>query len=144
MPGILNYDLYVSGHIHEPLGIHTFGAGPKSCVFANTGSILRTSRDIANYARQVQVLLVTHESGGLLGYQELPLDVMAPALEVFGRRPSKDSPDVSSDDITSFIDKLGQGLRADTLSSPELLSEMGMIRPQVKAEVTRHLEEAQV
>ncbi len=139
IPGIDDYDLYVSGHIHEPLGIHSVG---KHTQFANPGSVVRTSRDIANYARQVQVLSVNIEETQMQVI-EVPIPGMAPALEVFGRKESSDKPDVEGDDISNFIGLLGQGLRADSLSIPELLAEMDMkMEPRVKAEVTRHLEEA--
>ena len=67
IPGIEDYDLYVSGHIHEPLGIHPLGnrTPVQSTIFANPGSVVRTSRDIANYARQVQVLSVDIERRGI-------------------------------------------------------------------------------
>lgn len=139
IPGIERYDLYVCGHIHEPLGVHPVG----KTVFANPGSVMRTSRDLTNYARQVQVLLVEVADGGLRSVTEVPIPGMAPALEVFGRRPDTEKPDVSSDDITNFIELLGEGIRADSLTIPELLAELGeKIEPRVKAEVQRYLEEA--
>ncbi len=120
----------------------------QSTIFANPGSVVRTSRDIANYARQVQVLSVDIERRGIepgnyLIVNAVPIPGMAPALEVFGRKESSDTPDVGGDDISNFIGLLGQGLRADSLSIPELLAEMDMkIEPRVKAVVQRHLEEA--
>lgn len=139
IPGIEDYDLYVAGHIHEPLGNHLVGT---STIFANPGSVMRTSRDLMNYARQVQVLSVDVTDNGLV-INEIPIPGMAPALEVFGRKESSDTPDVGGDDISNFIGLLGQGLRADSLSIPDLLAEMDMkIEPRVKAEVQRHLEEA--
>ncbi len=139
IPGIEHYNVYICGHIHEPLGIHWVG----NTIFANPGSVMRTSRDLTNYARQVQVLLVEVGDGGLLSVTEVPIPGMAPALEVFGRRPETHKPDANSDEITNFIELLGEGIRADTLTIPELLAELGeKIEPRVKAEVQRYLEEA--
>lgn len=140
IPGIEEYDLLVSGHLHECLGVIPIRTTDHT-LFANPGSIGRTRRDISSYARTVEVLLV-EVSGGKLTVTEVPLPGVAPALEVFGGREAVDSPDLPSDDITRFVEMLGEGLRADELSIPELLVELGDIPPPVKAEVQRLLEEA--
>ncbi len=138
IPGIEQYDLLVSGHLHECLGVIPVG---KKTLFANPGSIGRTRRDISSYSRTVEVLLV-EVAGGELTVTEVPLPGVAPALEVFGGREVVDSPDAPSDDITRFVEMLGEGLRADKLSIAELLAEFGNIPAPVKAEVARLLEEA--
>ena len=140
IPGIEDYDLYVSGHIHEPLGVHRI----ESCGtrFANPGSVMRTARDTANYLRKVQVLCVYIDNGHMT-ITEVPIPGMRPALEVFGRKESTDGPEVSSD-ISTFVGLLGEGLRADEVNIPDLIAKLpGKIKPKVRAEVQRHLEEAQ-
>lgn len=138
IPNIEDYDLYVSGHIHEPLGKHLIG---HHTIFANPGSLLRTARDTANYLRNVQVLSVDIEPQELI-INEVPIS-QEPALEVFGRKDSEDKVDMGNADISSFVDLLGKGLRADSLSIPDLLAETGeTIEPKVKAKVQEHLEAA--
>jgi DNA repair exonuclease SbcCD nuclease subunit len=137
IPGIEEYDLFVSGHLHETLGVVPVG----KTLFANPGSNGRTRRDIASYARTVEVLVVKIDSTGLT-VEEVPLPGVAPALEVFGARPAEDAPELPNDEISAFVQALGEGLRADELSIPELLAELGDIEPAVKAEVQRLLEEA--
>jgi DNA repair exonuclease SbcCD nuclease subunit len=136
IPGLEDYDLFISGHLHECLGVVQVG----KTIFANPGSIGRTRRDIASYARTVEVLVVSIDEKGLT-VEEVPLPGVAPALEVFGKREAEDAPDLPADEITQFVDVLGEGLRADELSVPELLAELGDIEPEVKAEVERLLEE---
>jgi DNA repair exonuclease SbcCD nuclease subunit len=137
IPGIEEYDLFISGHLHECLGVVPVG----KTLFANPGSIARTRRDMASYARRVEVLIVNVQPDGVT-VEEVPLPGVAPALEVFGKREAIDDPARPSDEITKFVDMLGEGLRADELSIPELLAELGDIPPEVKAEVQRLLEEA--
>jgi DNA repair exonuclease SbcCD nuclease subunit len=137
IPGIEEYDLLVSGHLHECLGVMQIG----KTLFANPGSIMRTQRNLSNYARTVEVLIVTVDSGDVT-VEEVPLPGVAPALEVFGKREPVDSPDLPDDEINQFITMLGEGLRADELTIPELLADMGDIPPDVKAEVQRLLEAA--
>lgn len=136
IPGIEQYDLLVSGHIHESLGVVKVG----KTLFANPGSIGRTRRDIATYARTVEVLIVTVDESGV-GVEEVPLPGVAPALEVFGNREAEDTPNLPTDEIAQFVSGLGEGLRADQLSLPELIAELGDIPPEVKIEVERLLEE---
>jgi predicted phosphodiesterase len=136
IPGLEKYDLLVSGHLHECLGVVPVG----KTLFANPGSIVRTRRDIASYARTVEVLVVSIDAKGLT-VEEVPLPGVAPALEVFGRREPDDAPDLPTDEISRFVDMLGKGLRADELTIPELLAELGDIESEVKAEVQRLLEE---
>lgn len=138
IPGIEEYDLLISGHLHECLGVVQVG----KTLFANPGSIGRTRRDIASYARTVEVLVVNIDAAGLT-VEEVPLPGVAPALEVFGKREAEDAPDLPADEISQFVDMLGEGLRADELSIPELLAELGDIEPEVKAEVQRLLEEVE-
>ncbi len=137
IPGLEDYELLVSGHLHESLGVVEVG----KTIFANPGSVARTRRDIASYSRTVEVLLVAADKTGLT-IEEVALPNVLPALEVFGRREPDDAPDTPDDEISNFVQLLGQGLRADQLSIPELLAELGDIEPKVKAEVQRHLEEA--
>ena len=140
IPGLEDYDLLVSGHIHESLGVVRVG----KTVFANPGSIARTRRDLASYARTVEVLVVHVDKNGV-SVEEVPLPGVLPALEVFGRRAPDDThemSDVPTDEISSFIELLGQGIRADRMSIAEVLAELGDLEPKVKAEVQRHLEEA--
>jgi DNA repair exonuclease SbcCD nuclease subunit len=138
IPGLDKYDLLISGHLHECLGVVPVG----KTLFANPGSIGRTRRDIASYARTVEVLVVDVQKDGVT-VKEVPLPGVAPALEVFGRREPDDAPDLPEDDITKFVEVLGEGLRADELSIPDLLAELGDIEPAVRAEVQRLLEEVQ-
>ncbi|KKN83895.1 hypothetical protein LCGC14_0295480 [marine sediment metagenome] len=133
--GIDKYDLFVSGHLHECLGVVPVG----KTLFANPGSIARTRRDMASYARRVEVLIVNVDSKGLT-VDEVPLPGVAPALEVFGNREAIDDPARPTDEITKFVDMLGEGLRADELSIPELLAELDDVLLEVKAEVQRLLE----
>ena len=143
IPGLDDYALFVSGHLHECLGVVEVGQTP----FANPGSITRTSRNIAAYARTVEVLVVTVDKGELT-VEEVPLPGVRPALEVFGRREPDDTPEIDApaDEISKFVELLGQGIRADKMSIPDLLAsvaaDIGPIEPKVKAEVQRHLEEA--
>ena len=142
IPNLQAYDLLVSGHIHEALGIVEIG----KTVFVNMGSIGRTKRDLASYSRTIEVLIVEVDDRGLT-ITEVPLPGVRPALEVFGRRTPDEAPDMNSDDISNFVEMLSQGIRADQLSIPELLSELSKtenIEPAVKAEVQRLLEEAEV
>lgn len=150
IPEFWLYDLFVSGHLHECLGVipveavvepHKSGDPLNMTIFANPGSIARTQRNLSNYSRTVEVLIATVTKDGLK-VQEVPLPGVLPALEVFGKREPVDSPDAPSDEIAKFVQTLGEGLRADTLSIPELLAEFD-IEPEVKAEVQRLLEEAE-
>ncbi|KKN84419.1 hypothetical protein LCGC14_0288810 [marine sediment metagenome] len=140
IPGLEDYNLLVSGHIHESLGVVQVG----TTVFANPGSVARTRRDLASYARTIEVLLVGVDKDGV-SVEEVPLPDVLPALEVFGRRSPDDTVElegVDADEISNFVELLGQGIRADQMSIPELLAELGDLEPKVKAEVQRHLEEA--
>lgn len=152
IPEFWHYDLLVSGHLHECLGVVPVEALVDECkpgistpthttLFANPGSIGRTRRDIASYARTVEVLVVDIKEGQIM-VEEVPLPGVAPALEVFGARPAIDSPELPEDEISAFVAALGEGLRADTLSIPELLAELGDIEPKVKAKVQELLEAA--
>ena len=136
IPGIEKYDLLIAGHIHESLGVMQVG----KTIFANPGSIGRTTRNLSNYARTVEVLVVSADEKGLT-VEEVPLPGVAPALEVFGNREATDSPDQPDDEIRQFTEALGAGLRADELSIPELMATIEA-EPEVKAEVARLLEEA--
>ncbi|KKL21242.1 hypothetical protein LCGC14_2447460, partial [marine sediment metagenome] len=136
IPGVEQYDLIIAGHIHECLGVVQVG----KTIFANPGSIGRTTRNLSNYARTVEVLIVDVDKDGI-SVKEVPLPGVAPALEVFGHREAQDSPDQPNDEMIQFVQSLGDGLRADELTIPELMATIDA-EPEVKAEVARLLEEA--
>ena len=135
IPNFDRYDLFVSGHLHECLGMVQVG----DTIFANPGSIGRTRRDIPSYTRTVEVLIVTVDENGL-SVEEVPVPGVAPALEVFGGQEVPTEAEAPSDEITKFVEVLGEGLRADSLSIPEMLAEFD-VDPETKATVIRLLEE---
>ena len=135
IPNFELYDLLISGHIHESLGVVKVG----DSLFANPGSIGRTRRDIPSYTRTVEVLVVTVDENGV-SVEEVPVPGVRPATEVFGGREAPEEAEAPSDEITKLVDMLGEGLRADSLSIPELLAEFD-IEPETKAVVARLLEE---
>ena len=135
IPNFDRYDLFVSGHIHEALGVVKVG----DTIFANPGSIGRTRRDIPSYTRTVEVLVVTVDENGV-SVEEVPVPGVKPATEVFGGREVTEEVAAPSDEITKFVEVLGEGLRADSLSIPELLAEFD-VEPETKAVVARLLEE---
>ena len=137
IPGLKDYDVFLSGHLHECLGTMKVG----TTIFANPGSVARTRRDIASYARTVQVLKVSINDG-TVEVSIVPIPGVLPATEVFGRREPDDAePEMNSDSISNFVELLGKGIRADEVSLPELLSNLSL-EPAVKAEVQKHLEAA--
>ncbi len=135
IPGLEKYDLFVSGHIHEALGVVKVG----KTIFCNPGSIGRTRGDIPSYTRTVEVLMVTVDKNGV-SVEEVPVPGVRPATEVFGGREVTEEEAAPSDEISKFVEVLGEGLRADSLSIPELLAEFD-VDPEIKATVQRLLEE---
>ncbi|KKN40247.1 hypothetical protein LCGC14_0735270 [marine sediment metagenome] len=132
IPGIDQYDAFIAGHLHECLGVTEVG----KTIFANPGSIGRTRRDMASYARTVEVLIVTVDSDGLK-VEEVPLPGVAPALEVFGAREVEEGPELQDDEISKFVEMLGEGLPAEKMSLAELMAqdEFKDIEAPVKAKV---------
>lgn len=149
IPNFHLYSLFVSGHLHETLGVvpvrlpdHEPG---KHTLFANPGSVLRTSRSLMNYSRQVEVLIVSILEGGVLEVEEVPLPEVAPAKDVFaGRALDEHHPELATDEIDQFLSRVGEGLRADQYSIDELIASCGGDVPvEIKSELKRLLEEAQ-
>ncbi len=140
IPSFEEYDLIISGHLHENLGVVPVG---KKTMFANPGSIARTSRNLPSYTRTVGVLAVNITSDGKMHIDEVPLPGVKPALEVFGAR-LEESPALEYDTkIAQFVEALGEDIRAEKLSWEERLATLGGDIPApVLAEVQRLLEEA--
>ena len=144
IPNLQWYDLIVSGHIHERLGV----VKAATTIFANPGSIGRTRRDMASYARTVGVLMVEtgcEENDYGLTVEEVPLPSVAPALEVFGAREVEEGVELQDDEITKFVEMLGEGLPAEKMSLAELMAqdEFADIEAPVKAKVQELLEGAE-
>ena len=140
IPGIDQYDAFITGHLHECLGVTEVG----KTIFANPGSIGRTRRDMASYARTVEVLIVTVDSDGLK-VEEVPLPGVAPALEVFGAREVEEGVELQDDEISKFVEMLGEGIPAEKMSLAELMAqdEFKDIEAPVKAKVQELLEGAE-
>jgi DNA repair exonuclease SbcCD nuclease subunit len=140
IPGIEEYDLLISGHLHENLGVVPVG---DKTLFANPGSIARTSRNLPSYTRDVGVLIVDITDKGRMTIEEVPLPGVKPALEVFGAR-LEDKPVLENDTkIAEFVAALGQDIRAEKLSWEEMLANLPEKVPAaVLAEVQRLLEES--
>ena len=115
----------------------------KKTMFANPGSVARTSRNLPSYTRTVGVLVVNITGAGKMSIEEVPLPGVKPALEVFGAR-LEDSPALKYDSkIARFVEALGGDIRAEKLSWEERLALLdGDIPAPVLAEVQRLLEEA--
>jgi DNA repair exonuclease SbcCD nuclease subunit len=141
IPGIEEYDLFISGHLHENLGVVPVG---DKTLFANPGSIARTSRNLPSYTRDVGVLIVDINDKGRMTIEEVPLPGVKPALEVFGAR-LEDKPVLENDaKIAEFVAALGQDIRAEKLSWEEMLANLPENVPAaVLAEVQRLLEESE-
>lgn len=140
IPGIEEYDLFISGHLHENLGVVPVG---KKTLFANPGSVARTSRNLPSYTRTVGVLVVNITTKGKMKIEEVPLPGVKPALEVFGAR-LEESPALEYDaKIARFVDALGEDIRGEKLSWEERLAALdGDIPSHILVEVRRLLEEA--
>ncbi len=140
IPGIEEYDLLVSGHLHENLGVVPVG---DKTLFANPGSIARTSRNLPSYTRTVGVLVVDITDKGRMTIKEVPLPGVKPALEVFGAR-LEDKPVLENDSrLAEFVSALGEDIRAEKLSWEEMLANLPENIPvPVLTEVQRLLEEA--
>ncbi len=140
IPNLNQYDAFFAGHLHECLGVTQVG----KTTFANPGSIGRTRRDMASYARTVEVLIVTVDSDGLK-VEEVPLPGVAPALEVFGAREVEEGVELQDDEIAKFVEMLGEGLPAEKMSLAELVAqdEFKDIEAPVKAKVQELLEGAE-
>ena len=140
IPGIEKIDLFLCGHIHENLGMSTIPGSPG--LFINPASLGRTARTQANYARQVQAVII--EVGG----KDTPLhttmiDVpMAPAIEVFEAK-GVDEKEPVSDGIQQFVTTLGQGLRVEQLTIDELLAGIDGLDQDVGRLVKLYLEESE-
>lgn len=141
IPGYDDYDLIVSGHLHENLGIVSVGG---RTLFANPGSVARVSRNLPSYVRKVEILKVSLNTEGKMSIEPVPLPGVKPALEVFGSR-LEDSPSLQNNaKIARFVDALGEDIRAEKLSWEERLSAFqGEIAAPVLAEVQRLLEESE-
>lgn len=140
IPGISKYDLFLDGHLHENLGVVPVG---DKTLFANPGSIARVSRNLPSYTRTVGVLVVNITSEGKMSIEEVPLPGVKPALEIFGAR-LEESPALDySAKIASFVEALGEDIRAEKVSWEERLAVLdGDIPASVLTEVKRLLEEA--
>ena len=143
IPGIENYDLYVSGHIHENMGIYSLSANEQQpTYFANLGSVARTARTQANYSRQVQVLMQGVTRHGILQVQALDIPGVLPALEVFEAKGTSPMDEAPTAEVTNLVKALGHGLQSDTMSWPELLASID-VDSDVKKLVQALLEEAE-
>ena len=138
IPGIEEYNLFVAGHLHENLGVHPIPG--TMTLFANPGSLMRVARNQASYSRKVQVLVVS--VGVEPAIQPVLVDIpVAPATEVFGAvEPEPDGYELN-DKVQEFLARLGEGLRAEQLSIPELLAGLNL-EPEVSQLVQTLLEEA--
>jgi len=140
IPGIEEYDLLVSGHLHENLGVVPVG---EKTMFANPGSVARTSRNLPSYIRTVGVLVVNITGVGKMSIEEVPLPGVKPALEVFGSRLEESPALEYNSKIAHFVDALGEDIRAEKLSWEERLANLDSDIPApVLSEVQRLLEEA--
>ena len=126
--------IIISGHIHENLGIHTLPSGQ---LFYNSGSIGRTARTQANMTRTIQVGIIDMEEKTTMLYD---VPGVAPASEVFEVAGPTNEAEVN-DEVIAFVQRLGEGLRAEQLTIDELLAG-GDMNPDVKKLVKRLLEEA--
>jgi len=145
IPGIEDVDLFVSGHIHENMGIYSLNTvkGMPISFFANLGSVSRTARTQANYTRAVQVLHQGETRYGTIQVQAIDIPGVRPALEVFGAKVVETTPEIATDEIERLVEAIGQGLQGDTMSIPELLA--GIDAPaDVKRLVQLLLEEAAI
>lgn len=140
IPHFEEYDLIVSGHLHENLGVIPVG---EKTMFANPGSVARVSRNLPSYTRTVGVLVVNITGEGKMSIDEVPIPGVKPALEIFGAR-LEDSPALDYNaKIASFVEALGEDIRAEKVSWEDKLSTLdGDISAPVLVEVKRLLEEA--
>ena len=139
IPDFHLYDLFVSGHLHECLGVIQVG----KTIFANPGSISRVARTQSNYIRTVEVLVVTI-SGKELTVKEVPIPGVKPATEVFGKKEQPAVQVEQSDSLDRFIEAAKSGLMVDELTISELLAGYDGLKPEVQKLVMRLLEEAEV
>ena len=139
IPQFEEYDLIVSGHLHENLGVVALD---ETTLFANPGSVARTSRNLPSYTRKVEVIVVSF-TDGKMSIKAVPVPGVKPALEVFGSR-LEDNPSIKNNEqIAQFVEALGQDIRAEKLSWEERLSSLGGDIPvPVLSEVQRLLEES--
>lgn len=137
VPGIEEYDLFVSGHLHENLGIHEAAPGT---LFANPGSVMRVARNQASYSREVQVLVVSVGGEPTIVPSLVNIPV-SPGTKVFGGKELEVGTFEVGDAMQRFLEQLGEGIRADRLSIPELLAAIDT-EPEVKALVQKYLEGA--
>ena len=155
IPGIEKIDIFLCGHIHENLGTTAFlmdGINKTIEVhghtvsllnyFVNPGSLGRTARTQANYARKVQAVII--EIGGEKPSPSIELiDVpAAPAVEVFEAK-GVDEKEPVSDGIQQFVTTLGQGLRVEQLTIDELLAGIDGLDQDVGRLVKLYLEESE-
>lgn len=141
IPDIQRYGLFISGHLHENLGIYEkMYIKGETVVFANPGSVMRIARNQASYSRKVQILHVAVQSKGI---QTKLIDLpIAPAVEVFGAKEPEPNGFVPNDQVQEFLEALGEGLRADKVSIEELIHQLVNIEDSVKVLVKKYLEEA--
>ncbi len=143
IPTIEDIDLFVSGHIHENMGITPLDPAdsPHTSYFVNLGSISRTARTQANYTRKVQVLMQGVTREGVLQVQALDIPGVRPALEVFGAKEVSPTSGAPTDEVERLVEAIGKGLQSDTVSWPELLAGID-VDGDVKQLVQTLLEEA--
>ncbi|KKL61202.1 hypothetical protein LCGC14_2197710, partial [marine sediment metagenome] len=142
IPGVEKLSLLVSGHIHEDLGISE--VGKVDTLFANLGSVGRVARTQSNMMRTVKILMVTVQEEGEIWLEQIDIPGVLPALEVFEHKDNYevDSP-AQSDEITRFVDSLGEGLRVEQNDIPTLLANISFPNEPVRKRVQELLEEAQ-
>ncbi len=139
IPDIEKIDLLVSGHIHENLGMSLIG--DTGNVFANFGSVGRVARTQANMMRTVSVGLLNTIGMHL---EQIEIPGVLPALEVFEQKDNYEVEDsAGADDITRFVDSLGEGLRVEQSDIPTLLANIEFPNEAVKKRVQELLEAAQ-
>ncbi len=137
LPNVASLDLFVAGHIHENLGIHTLKSGT---IFANVGSIGRTARTQANYVRKVQMLIANIDQKGI-SVESVEIPGVPPAFEVFEGKEMITN-EAPNEEIKKFVERLGEGLRSEELTIDELLASLENLKPSVKVLLRTYLEEA--
>ena len=142
IPGVEKLNLLVSGHLHEDLGISEIGN--VDTLFANLGSIGRVARTQANMMREVKVLSVTVQEEGQIWLEQIEIPGVLPALEVFEQKDNYEVEEsAGADEITRFVDSLGEGLRVEQSDIPTLLANIEFPNEAVKKRVQELLEAAQ-
>ena len=137
IPGIEDVDLFVSGHIHEGLGIHELPGGG---YFANPGSVGRVARTQANLVRPVQLFLADISEGKIQG-QMIDIPGYAPGSEVFQEAVEVEEVE-ASDSVKQFVGAVAGGLQLDGMSLSEVMAGVGTENDEVKALMRHYLEEA--